>query len=121
MSNSDEGKPKFLEFNIEPVETERPRSINEPRKTVNISGKIYTGGSKGPIDITIDHPGGKKEDIKTWPAGSGESGQQYIEKFNSPYTITVDTEIGKFDVKAIIRAQNCEPNDCEREGSFVVK
>lgn len=111
MADSDEGKPRFNEFEIKPKIITRPRDGITP---IDIEGEIYTGGDRGPVDITVISPSGKED---TQRISYAKTEKHWIINFQRKYGIQVDSELGTYKVKSVIPANPDE----KREGTFEVK
>ncbi|MCH7560915.1 MAG: hypothetical protein IIC67_06040 [Thaumarchaeota archaeon] len=98
MAEQQGGKPKWLKFKVSPRHAKRPRSGTRP---VTISGTIYTGGDKGPVDATIIHPKGRRE--KMTPIHYARTGKRWIVTIGAKYGVTQDHKLGLYKVRAVIR------------------
>lgn len=103
-------KPTFLDFNVAPPNIVRPKTNVS---VVAISGAAYTDGYRGPVDITITDPNGKKDRTNT-PLAKTE--RHWIALFSRAYGITVDSPRGRYTITANIRANP----EAIKEGTFVV-
>jgi len=112
VAEKPEDKPKFLKFSVMPRHVRLPRSGVNP---VKISGVIYTGGDKGPVDIRIIHPNGKVE--KLTPAKYAKTRKHWIVNIQKNYGVTQDSKLGKYKAEAVIRANKNQ----KRVGYFTAK
>ena len=98
MAEKPEGKPKWLKFKVSPRHVKRPSSGIKP---ITISGTIYTGGDKGPIDATINHPNGRVE--KMQPIRYARTSRRWIVTIGGKYGVSQDHKLGLYKVRAVIR------------------